>query len=84
MGLPGLEQLNITLNRAEQRLVVHFPQVPVIRDFQSVLLSSNWHEVWPPLDTLVQGGHTSCRGTRVAAIRPGGGGGGEAVANRRN
>ncbi len=55
MGLPGLEQLNITLNRAEQRLVVHVPQVPVIRDFQSVLLSSNWHEVWPPLETLVQG-----------------------------
>lgn len=50
-----VEQLNMTLKRAEHCLVLHVPQVPVIVVFQSVCSSSKRHSVRPPLEILVQG-----------------------------
>jgi len=49
------EQSNITAKRAEQCSVLQRPQLPVMRVFQSVSASLNWHEVLPPLETFVQG-----------------------------
>src|SRR5438309_11211036 len=51
----GFEQSNMTPKRAEQCSEEHRPQVPVMRVFQSVSFSLNWHMVAPPLEMWLQG-----------------------------